>query len=372
MACITKRRNNWILDFYDQYGVRQRLTLKKGTTKADAKKVLREIEDKVDKGIYIPRKKLPLFSNAADMWIKMKKPNIRHSTYVGYKGHLENHLKPFFEGYRISRINYDKVEEFISHCLDKNMTISTLKKIMVNFSQIMTYAVRKRYVDYNPVRDVEKPKGKSEHREDNKVSVLTPAEILSLLDAAPDLKHKTLFMAAVTTGLRQGELLGLKWTDIDWFNSQVHVNRTYNHFRFYEPKSKTSRRKVDVPPQMMKQFKEWKIACPTNDLDLVFPNETGGPMNSLNMYNRKWMPTLKEAELYGVRFHDLRHTYASLLIDQDENIKYIQNQMGHSSIKTTLDTYGHLIKDVNRKAAIRLGNVIFNSKLQGSDNSQSL
>ena len=79
----------------------------------------------------------------------------------------------------------------------------------------MTYAVRKRNVDYNPIRDAEKPKGRSEHNEEKELNILIPAEILSLLDAAPDLKYKTLFMAAVTTGLRQGELLGLKWIDID-------------------------------------------------------------------------------------------------------------------------------------------------------------
>jgi integrase len=367
MACIRKRRGRLVIDFYDQHGKRKRQPLKKGTKLSDAKKILREIEDKVDKGIYIQPKKIPFFPEVADSWLKMKRPNIRHNTYKGYKGHLENHLKPYFGNYKISHVNYDKVEKFMSYCLDNDMHILTLKKIMINLGQIMTYAIRKRYINYNPVRDVEKPKGQSKHNEEDEIVVLTPAEILSLLDAAPDMKHKTLFMAAVTTGLRQGELLGLKWTDIDWFNNQVHVNRTYNHFHFYDPKTKTSRRKVDVPPQMMKQFKEWKIACPANDLDLVFPNETGGPMNSLNMYNRKWMPALREAGLHGVRFHDLRHTYASLLIDQDENVKYVQKQMGHSSIKTTFDTYGHLMKDVNKKAASRLGNVIFNSKLKDKE-----
>ncbi len=93
---------------------------------------------------------------------------------------------------------------------------------------------------------------------------------------------------------------------------------------------------MDVPPQMMRQFKEWKLACPTNDLDLVLPNENGTPMSSLNMYNRKFLPALKKAGVKIIRFHDLRHTYASLLIDPDENIKYIQNQLGHASIKLTL------------------------------------
>jgi integrase len=359
MACIAKRRNRYVIDFYDNQGKRRWKTLPEGTTKSDAKKVLRDIEDKIDKGIYIPQKNLPFFSEVADMWLKTKMPNIRHSTYKQYNGHIENHLKPFYEGCRISRINYDKVEKFISHCIENNVTISTMKKILINLGAIMTYSVRKRYVDYNPVRDIEKPKGQSEHDEDKKLNVLTPARILSLLDTTPDLKHKTLFMAAVTTGLRQGELLGLKWTDINWFNNQINVNRTYNHFRFYEPKTKTSKRKVDVPPQMTIQFKEWKIACPANDLDLIFPNENGKPMSALNMYNRKFLPTLKKAKINKIRFHDLRHTYASLLMDQGENIKYIQNQLGHASIKVTMDTYGHLMKDVNREAANRLGNAIF-------------
>ena len=210
MACISKRRNRWVIDFYDNQSKRPWKTLPEGTTKSEAKKVLRDIEDKIDKGIYIPLRNLPFFSEVADVWLKTKKPNIRHSTYKQYKGHMENHLKPFYENLRINQITYDKVENFISHCLDYNVSIPTLKKIIVNLGAIMTYAVRKRYVDYNPVRDIEKPKGQSEHDEDKELNVLTPREIISFLDSAPDLKHKTLFMAAVTTGLRQGELLGLK------------------------------------------------------------------------------------------------------------------------------------------------------------------
>ncbi len=362
---IAKRRNRYVIDFYDNHGKRRWITLPHGATKADAKRALRDIEVKIDKEIYIPQKNVPLFSVVAKIWLESKKPNIRHSTYKQYKGHLENHLKPFYEGKRINRINYDEIEYFISHCLDNNITISTMKKILINLGAIMTYAVRKRYVDYNPVREVEKPKGQSEHNEDKELNILMPAEIIALLDAAPDLKHKTLFMAAATTGLRQGELLGLKWNDIDWFNNQIHVKRTYNHFQFYEPKTRASRRRVDVPPQMMTQLKKWKLSCPTNDYDLIFPNEICKPMSALNMYNRKFLPALKKAKLKKIRFHDLRHTWTSLLIDQGENIKYIQNQIGHSSIKITLDTYGHLLKDVNKEAANRLGNVIFN---QGGSN----
>ena len=367
MACITKRRNRYVIDFYDNQGKRKRKTLKAGTTRGRARELLRDIEDKLAKGLYLPEKRIPLFSEVAKDWLKSKKPNIRHSTYKQYKGHLKNHLTPYFEGVKINRVNFDSIEKFISHSLGNQITIPTLKKIVINLGAIMTYAVRKRYIDYNPVRDMEKLKGQSVHDEDEGMDILMPMEIQALLEAAPDLKHRTLFMAAVTTGLRQGELLGLKWTDIDYFNSQIHVNRTYNHFRFYDPKTRSSKRKVDTPPQTMQQLKKWKLACPTNDLDLVFPNESGKPMSSLNMYNRKFLPALKEAGIKKIRFHDLRHTYASIQIDLGANPKYIQSQMGHASINVTMDTYGHLMKDVNKEAASRLGNAIFDKTLQKRD-----
>jgi len=159
--------------------------------------------------------------------------------------------------------------------------------------------------------------------------------------------------------MREGEILGLKWDDIDWIAGQIHVRRTFNHGRFYEPKSKTSRRKIDLAPQLISQLKKWQLACPHNKLDLVFPNGDGRPIDANNLVKREFLPALQKAEIPRIRFHDLRHTYASFLIDQEENPKYIQAQMGHSSINVTYDIYGHLMKDTNEKAASKLGNAIF-------------
>jgi len=101
------------------------------------------------------------------------------------------------------------------------------------------------------------------------------------------------------------------------------------------------------------------MACSPNDLKLVFPNEVGNPMNHQNMVQRHFEPALRKAGLRRIRFHDLRHTYAALLIDQGEHPKYIQVQMGHSSINITMDTYGHLMKTVNRDASSRLEKAVF-------------
>ncbi len=240
------------------------------------------------------------------------------------------------------------------------MNILTLKKILVTLGQIMAYAVRHRYIDHNPVRDAERPIGQGGTKK-QKIRVLTPAEINALLEAETDQKYRTLFMLAIMSGARQGELLGLKWSDVDWKNSQIHIQRTFNNDAWYDTKTETSDRKIDLGPAMMAELKKWKVACPPNELDLVFPNQAGNPINHNNLVNRHFNPALEAAELPKIRFHDLRHTYASLLIEQGENIKYIQNQLGHSSPTVTLNVYAHLMKPVNQEAACRLENAVFDA-----------
>ena len=109
----------------------------------------------------------------------------------------------------------------------------------------------------------------------------------------------------------------------------------------------------------MTELKRWKIACPPSKLDLIFPNTNGNPLDHGNMLSRHFYPALKQANLHKIRFHDLRHTYASLLIEQGENIKYIQTQLGHASPVVTLNVYAHLMNPVNREAANRLEKAVF-------------
>jgi len=191
MAKVAKRRGRYILDYYDNQGKRQRKTLKKGITLKQAKEKLREIEDQLSKGLYIPDKKIPIFSK--------------------------------------------------------------------------------------------------------------------------------------------------------------------------KPKTKASNRKIDLGPTMMAALKKWKLACPPNNLGLIFPNGAGRPLNHNNVVNRYFIPALEKAEIERIRFHNLRHTYASLLIEQGENPKYIQKQLGHSKVSTTLDIYAHLFSKVNQEAACRLEKTVFNS-----------
>ncbi len=379
MACIRERRGRYVIDFYDQYGKRRWKTLKEGTTEKKAWKILQSIEESIEDGIFLPKNKIPKFSEVASEWLDYKKPNLRETSWENCEGHIRNHFEDI-KDLKINTIRISTIEKFIRSKQEQGMNINTLRKILVTLGQILSYSVRHRYIESNPLKEAERPKDTRE--EEKEMKILTPPEIRGLLEAEEDQKFKTIFTMAIMSGAREGELLGLKWTDIDFEKKQVQIQRSYNKGRWFPTKTKTSKRKIDLAPLVISELRKWKLACIPNDLDLVFPNESGQPMNYSNMVQRHFIPALEKAGIIEtemkkkpegsrkrirtkkvkgvkVRFHDLRHTYASLMIGQGENIKYIQNQLGHSNPTVTLNVYAHLLKPVNQDAVLRLESTIF-------------
>ncbi|NLE23826.1 MAG: site-specific integrase [Clostridiaceae bacterium] len=376
MACIAKRRDRWVIDAYDQHGKRYRKTLPEGTTKGKAKEILREIEEKIERRTFAHEKKIPTFSEVAQDWLEQKKPNLRETTWEMYAYIARLHFKDI-ENLKINSITIATVEKFISIRQKADMNITTLRKILVTFNQIMAYAVRHRHIDFNPVRDAEKPRNQGKAVVKETIKVLNPKQIKEFLEQVVNQKYYALFLTAIMTGARQGELLGLKWADVDFEKKQINIRRTFNHGRFFAPKTQGSNRKIDLAPVVVKELAKWKLASKTkelekkkemeaehkpfkgNELDLIFPNDEWNPMNFSNMVQRYFFPALKEAGCPRIRFHDLRHTTASLLLDQGENIKYISAQLGHANPTTTLNIYSHLMKTENQAAVCRLENTIF-------------
>lgn len=358
MAKVAKRRGRYVLDFYDNTGKRVWKTLPKGITKKNAQDELNKILETLKVTNYIPVRQIPTFKEVAQEWLEHKKLNLRASTWSVYEGHTRNHFNEFVD-LKINQINTKMIEEFINERQNQGMNISTLRKVLVSLGQIFTLATKRGYCIKNPVSEADRPRTQGSEKEgDSKIQVLTPTEINDLLNQPKEPKYKTLFLLAIFSGARQGELLGLKWSDIDWVNSQIHIQRTFNNGAFFSTKTKGGNRKIDIGPSSIKALKEWKLACPPGDLDLVFPSNKGNPINHNNMVNRYFRPALKSANLDQIRFHDLRHTYASLLIDQGENIKYIQTQLGHSNPTVTLNVYAHLMKSTNQESAQRLERMI--------------
>jgi len=357
MACIRKRRGRYVLDFCDQTGNRRWETMPEGATKKAAEDTLRARQDQIEKGVYRTRETTPAFEEVARAWLEHKRPNLRETTWSVYEGHVRNHFKAL-EGLKINRITTATVEKFITDKQNEGMHLLTLRKVLVALNQVMAYAVRHRYLDHNPVRDAERPRGQGEVKQ-SKIRVLSPAEIKALVECVESPKYRTMFMVAIMSGVRQGELLGLKWSDVDWENRQIQIQRTFNNQRWFDTKSRTSNRRIDLGPATIAALKWWKSICPENTHGLIFPNGAGEPMNHNNLVTRHFFPALKAAGLPQIRFHDLRHTYASLLIEQGENVKYIQAQLGHSSPTVTLNVYAHLMKPTNQESACKLEKTIF-------------
>ncbi|HQM44101.1 MAG TPA: tyrosine-type recombinase/integrase [Smithellaceae bacterium] len=397
MACIAKRRGRYVIDCYDQNGKRYRKTMKAGSTKDEARKELREIEAKIERRTFLHEKKAPLFSAVKTEWLKYKKQFLRETTYETCETNLRNHFDSL-NGLRINQITMATIEKFIAELQnkvlstkatrkpgyiptgkEKKISLNTMRKIIVTLNQVMAYAVRHRLIDYNPVRDAERPRNQGKEVQEKAISILTPKQIRNFLEAVTDEKYHTLFLTAIMTGARQGEILGLKWSDVDFSKKQISINRTFNMGRFFTPKTKGSIRQIDLAPMVVRALAAWKLLSAIKEKekreekqrengieenaaehrDLVFPNEAGGPMNYSNMVQRHFRKALKDAGIPQIRFHDLRHTYASLLLAQGENVKYVQTQLGHSSPTVTLNVYAHLMKKENQEAACRLENTIF-------------
>lgn len=191
-----------------------------------AKEEMREIEDQVRRRVFLPDQKIPLFKSVAQDWLEYKKPNVRFSSWDGYRGHVDHHFDDFND-LKINRISTAAVEKFIRKKQEAETNISTLRRIVVTLNQIFQYAVRHGYIEHNPARDAERPKKPAHLTEDTEDSrdmqILPPAQISAFFDAVSNPKYKTLFMLGILGGLRQGEILGAKWSDIDWENNQIHV-----------------------------------------------------------------------------------------------------------------------------------------------------
>jgi integrase len=356
MATIAKRRGRYVLDFYDQEGKRRWQTLPAGTTFKDAKAKLREVEVSVGRGVYIPPKEVPKFQEVGRDWLKTKREAIRASTLEIYRGQLSKHF-PDLDQLRVDRITAKTIEQWIEKRRAVGVELVTLKKVMLTLGAVLRYAVRHRYITHNPISDVERPKSEGK-AEEPVFRVLKRDQIEKLIEATDGPMFKMLFYLAVMSGARQGELFGLKWSDVLWMSDQIQIQRTYNHGEWYRPKSKSSARRIDLGPKVMAALKRWRLACPPNELDLVFPDEDGKPLSRGHVARLHLHPALVKASLPRMRFHDLRHTYASLLIDQGENVVYIQKQMGHHKPTVTLDIYAHLMENDRPEAAAKLENSI--------------
>jgi integrase len=357
MGAIRKRGEHYAIRYYDAAGKRRWETV--GPNLHEARQVLAQREWERRSGKFrLTRTKITMAEFVAKwdadyLVVRQQLGRLKESTLVGYRNNLTLHIEPFFGRTRLDEIALPHVREFVKALLAKKLSPATVLKVVALAKEMFKHAVQWGYLDANPAQYVERPRVEIEEME-----ILTPPEIRRLLEAAEE-PVRTMLLCAVLTGMRRGELLGLKWEDIDFEGDRVQVRRSVWRGKFVTPKSRRSRRAIDMAPTL----KAALARLPSRFKgELVFTAADGGLIDPDNFVNRDWARTLRRSALRRIRFHDLRHTYASLLIAQGAHPKYIQAQLGHASIQTTLDRYGHLMPDVHQAEARKLDRLVFGTQ----------
>jgi integrase len=229
----------------------------------------------------------------------------------------------------------------------------------------LTHARRRGAVAVNVADDVNPPRVPG-----REFRTLLPEEATRLLAAASEDRFYALYSLALTCGLRQAELLGLRWRDLDMSGAVLAVRqqvyRLKGEWHYTEPKTEKGRRTVSLSSSVVGALREHRLrqkeerlrAETWEDNDLVFPNQVGRPVEKGNLLRRSFWPLLERAGLPHMRFHDLRHSSATLLLGEGVHPKVVQERLGHSSISVTMDVYSHVMPTLQRDAAERLDRLL--------------
>jgi len=325
-----------------------------GPKRREAEKLLASRLEEIRLGKLKELKKIR-FNEFVDIWMcDFVAVRTKESTRRSYRSIIDTHLMPRFENMELGRMTARGIQSFVSSLARREaVSTKTISNILAVLKQMLGHAVRWGYLHHNPADQVDKPR--VVRRE---MYCLTPDEVQAFL-AHVNPKYYALFLAAVMTGLRRGELLGLTWGDINWEREVIHVTRSLYMGKLIQPKTERSMRVVAMPERVAHELKKLRLKRPGSEKELIFRTDSGRPIEPDNLVKRQFLPALKRAGLKKIRFHDLRHTHASLLIAQGESVKYIQDQLGHASVQTTLDRYGHLFPEDRKRAAIRLERTLF-------------
>jgi integrase len=375
MATVRKRKLpsgliRWRASYTDGAGIRRK---KQFARKSDADAWLVETCRDVARGIHTPGSVSPTVKEAGALWIKRcNEKQLEAMTIKGYEEHCELHIYPFIGAKKLSDLTVPAVNAFADQLRNADRSAQMIKKIVRSLGSIFKEARRRGLSNVAPTVgiDLDLPE-----RDDPRPVIPTKAELQAIISGATARKSRlwrALTLVAIFCGLRASELRGLRWADVDLDGRLINVTqRADASHNIGKLKSKAAYRSLRLSPLVLNALREWKLACPKGDLDLVFPNGLGKVESYANLIDRGFgpiqiaanvtvltpvtddagkpiinnagEPVMREAARYGL--HALRHACASLWIEQGHNPKQIQILMGHSSIKVTFDTYGHLFTD---------------------------
>ena len=355
-----EKREAWIVQYSDRDGVDR---IKTFARKKDANDYHATVRVNVRDGVHTSGK--ATVAEAGKKWLddaedRLKRAKLERATVESYRQHFDDHIKPYIGPLKLSQLTVPRVREFMDTLRLEKRSDAMIKKVIGDLGSILAEAQERGLVAQNVVRSLSthKKRKQSERRQKRllKVGVDIPApmEIRAIVTHLKG-RWRPLLLTAIFTGLRASELRGLKWADVDLKKAELHVRQRADRYNSIgHTKSVSGQRTLPLPPIVVNTLREWRLTCPRTDMDLVFPTGAGGIENLSNILQRGLAPAqiaadvTKDGKAKYTGLHALRHFYASWCINRVKDgglelpLKVVQHRLGHSSIQTTADIYGHL------------------------------
>lgn len=363
---------------YDAMGRPKRRTVY-GRTRQEVAEKLTELLAKHQRGI-LTDPTAETVGEYLERWIRdVLKHSARPLTVETYTNRIRKHVIPEVGHLKLSRLTPAHLQALYSKKLDEGLAPATVQYIHAVLHRALGQAVKWNLLARNICDAVSRPNNPRKA-----MRVLDAEQAARLLEAAREERLYALYVLAITTGLRFGELLGLSWDAVNLEEGRIHVYQQLQWVKqetesvgarqrpvLAEPKSARGRRTVQLPAMAIEALRAhrrmqaqerltigpgWGGDC--REWNLVFTTEVGTPLNQSNIRNRSFYPLLEKAGLPRIRFHDLRHSAATILLQAGEHPKIVQEMLGHSSISLTLDTYSHVVPTMQKQAAARMQDIL--------------
>jgi integrase len=350
---IYRRKNGGWATQYTVYTAegRKRKTIYGKTRQEVAAKLAKALSDR-EGGLTYDAEGLTL-GEYLDRWlVDSVKDTVRLTTYQGYERICRLHIKPFLGRVRLKDLSVIHVRGLYRERLEAKLAPRMVQLIHVTLHKALKQAVTDGLIPRNVTEAVKPPQP-----EKKEIRRLSPNQARALLEEVKGDRLESLYVLAVSTGMRQGELLGLKWEDVDLETGTVQVRRTLStqtgkEVAFSPPKTAKGRRSIKLPEVAKKSLRKnlhaqreerTSLAGLWEDSGLVFTTRVGTPLGRQELVTRSFKPLLRKVGLPDIRFHDLRHTCATLLLSKGVHAKFVQELLGHATISITLDTYSHVL-----------------------------
>ncbi len=262
---------------------------------------------------------------------------LKTGTLSDYESYLRVHLIPFFGERPLNEIGLELIEDFVERKRAEGKALKSIRNYLGLLHAIFAHALRRGWCAGNPVAAVDKPR----EQRANDIRYLTAAELDALVGATPNNPlgqlERVLYLTAAMTGMRRGELLALRWQDVDWKAGVIRVRRTFTRGQFGTPKTRRSSRAVPIADRVRAELRHHCARSAfTDELDLVFSHPVSGSVLDPSKVRKRFQAAARRAELRPMRFHDLRHTFGTRMAAAGAPLRAIQEWLGHSDQRTTL------------------------------------